>query len=164
MEDLKTLYEKRDKRYTKESKKIFKLINTMMECVTNHLSDMDESIFQGNISWEETSLMDDMVIIIGMLSYDLGDVIDVGGIEINVTEDNIHELQQMLHMAVPIKLVEEGDSKKITAYLQTITSQHNVDVDVVELPHSGLDNEFDLSELSEEQRENLRLSTLKSGH
>lgn len=164
MEDLKTLFKTRDKRYNKASKKIFKLINTMVVCVTNHLSDMNGSIFQGNISWEEASFMDDMVIIIGMLSYDPGDVIDVNGVEINVTEDNVHELQQMLHMAVPIDLAEEGDSKKIAAYLQTITAQHKVDVDLVELPHHPHDNDFDLSELSEEQRENLRLSTLKSGH
>lgn len=166
MEDLKPLYKKRDKRYTKENRKLLELIDTTLKCVTAYFVKINPAIFQGIISWEDTSVMDDMVIVMGMLSYELGKTIDIGNTKIVVTEDNVNELQHMVHMAVPIDLVEEADSEKITKYLQSLDGDYDIEADsaIIELPTPVHENEFDLSELSEEQLENLKLSSLKTGH
>lgn len=166
MEDLKPIYKKRDKRYTKENRKLLELIDTTLKCVTAYLTKINPAILQGIISWEDTSLMDDMVIVMGMLSYEVGKTIDIGGTKIVVTEDNVNELQHMVHMAVPIDLVEEANSEKITEYLQNLDADYDVEADttIIELPASAPEQEFDLSELSEEQLENLRLSPIKSGN
>ncbi len=165
MEDLKTIYKNRDDHYTKENNKLLKLINTTLKCVTVYLSKVNPVIQQGIISWEDTSVMDDMVIVIGMLGYELGNTITDGNGKIVITEENILELQQMVHMAVPLKLVEAADSEKITKYLQNLDSNHDIEADttIVESPTQHA-QDFDLSELSEEQLENLRLSPTKTGN
>lgn len=166
MEDLKPLYKKRDKRYNKENRKLLEMIDVTLASITAYFEKINPTIMQGVISWEDTSLMDDMIVVMGMLSYDLGKILNIAGVRIEVTEENIERLQHMVHMAIPIDLVEAADGEKITEYLQSMESEGEIDVDTVELsaPAAAREHEFDLSELSEEQRENLKLMTIKTGH
>lgn len=164
MEDLKPLYKKRDERYNKENQKLLEMIDVTLAATIAYFEKINPTIMDGAISWEDTSLMDDMIVIMGMLSYELGKILDIGGVRIEVTEENLEQLQHMVHMAIPIELVEAADAEKITEYLQSMEAEGEIDIDAIEISAPTPEHEFDLSELSEEQRENLKLMSIKTGH
>lgn len=162
MEDLKPLFKKRDKSYSKQSRKFLKLIDTTLVCVTEYLTTLSPDTDQGTISWEDISYMDGMIVIMGMVLYEVGDNASFSDTQITVTQDNIHELEHMVHMAVPINLVEADNAEEITQYLQSLGGI-NVDAETsfIPLPSAVMENQdFDLTELTEEQLEKLKLSSL----
>lgn len=162
MEDLKPLFKKRDKRYSKDTDKFLKLITTTLECVTTFLTELSPDTDQGTISWEDISYMDGMIVVIGMVQYEIGGNASFADTQITVTKDNIHELEHMVHMAVPINLVEADNAEEITQYLQSLGGV-NVDSETsfIPLPSAVMENQdFDLTELTEEQLEKLKLSSL----
>ena len=164
MADLKALFKARDEKFLEETLKIFKLINSTLGCVTAYLSDIDEAVQQGIITWEDASIVDDMVVVIGMVDYDLGDVINLYGKEYTITEENFDDFQRVVHMSVPIDLAEEGNEEKILNYLYSqgegkdISEFSNA---VSGIPEPNTEEEFDLSELTEDQIESLKLHNLK---
>jgi len=167
MTDLKTLFDKRDEQFSKETIKIFEKINTTLGCVTAYLSDVNEAVAQGIISWEDTTIMDDTIIIIGMVDYEIGSTIALAGMDFTISEENIDEFQSVIHMQVPFKLADEGDEDKLMDYLYEFGEGKNMDefqslISPTKIP--VLEHEFDLSELSEEQRQSLKLSNPKGGH
>ena len=110
--------------------------------------------------------MDGMIVVIGMIQYELGANAAFGATQITVTKDNIHELEHMIHMAVPSKLVEEDNEEEITKYLQSLGGI-NVDSETsfIPLPSSVLsEQDFDLTELTDEQLEKLKLSSFDAGN
>lgn len=166
MADLKALFKERDEKFLEQTLKIFKLIETTLGCVTAYLSDIDEAVQQGIITWEDTSVVDDAVVVIGMVDYELGDVITLYGKEFTITQENFDEFQRVVHMSVPIDLVEEADEQKIMNYLYGLDKNIDEFSNVITPPAAAtkLEDEFDLSELTEEQIESLKLHNLKGGN
>jgi hypothetical protein len=165
MEDLKLLFKKRDEHHSKETLKIFKQINTTLGCVSSYLYETDPSISQGIMSWEDLSLVDDLVILVGMVTYEVGTEINLGGLIITVDEENLEDLQSFIHMSVPLALVEEDDEDKLMDYLFSQDNEGAGEVSSLgNIEPAKQDLEFDLSELTEEQRQALKLTTPKGGH
>jgi hypothetical protein len=166
MADLKALFKARDDQFSKETFKIFKLIEVTLGCVTAYLSDIDEAVGQGIISWEDTSIVDDMVVVIGMVDYEPNETISLYGQEYKITEENLDEFQRVVHMSVPLDLVEEGSEQNIMDYLYNIGDDKDIDEfsDVITPAAAKLEEEFDLSELTEEQIQSLKLHNPKGGH
>jgi hypothetical protein len=166
MEDLKALFEVRDEQYSKETTKIFKLINNTVTCVTAYLCDMDERVAQGIVKWEDVSIIEDMLVVIGSVNYEVGTTITLDGKEYQIREDNIDEFQSVAHMSIPLDMAIDDDEDEIMAYLYDIGMDSNIEdfTSVLTPHHDSIESEFDLSELSEEQIQALKLSTAKGGH
>ncbi len=168
MEDLKALFKVRDEHFSKHTTKILMEITNTLECVTTYLVDIDDGVAQSDIVWEDISIMEDILVMMGTVDYIIGNTISFGNEKIVVTAENCESLQQLVHMSVPLVLVQEDDTAKIMRYLETTAVDMGSDLDgfVVPLtpqtttPHTS---DFDLSELSEEQRQSLKLSTTKGG-
>ena len=167
MADLKALFKARDEKFTQETLEIFKLIHTTLGCVTAYLSDIDEAVQQGIITWEDTSIVDDSVVVIGMVEYEPGETITLFGKDFKITEENIEEFQRIVHMSVPIDLVEEANEEKIMNYLYDIGEDKDINEfsNVISPPAAAkLDEEFDLSELTEEQIASLKMHNIKGNN
>lgn len=160
MEDLKTLFKQRDDFVNEKTLELFSRMTNTLACVTTYFSEMDELISQGMISWEETSIIDDLVVVVGMVQYEVGDVLTFEGETNTVTEENVDLFQRVVHMSVPIDLVEENDPDKIMEFLDSLGEGRDIDefsesfAAVEIIPQE--EHEFDLSELTEEQRRNLK--------
>lgn len=148
MENLKTLYNVRDEIFSDKTYEIFEKIDNTLACLTLYLTDVDEAVAQGVIAWEDTSLVDDLVIVIGTVQYDMGSLITIGDQEIEVTEDNLVNIERVIHMTIPYDLVIEDDKDNIMEFLYTVGAANEFD----EVPT----NDFDLTELSDEQIKSLR--------
>jgi hypothetical protein len=166
MADLKALFAQRDKRYSKETLKILQLLHVTLGCVTSYLSETNSLVEQGLISWEEASVIDDTVVLIGMVEFETGTVIKMGDLQIPIDENNVDDFQSVIHMSVPMHLVEEEDEQKILDYLYDFGEDKDSSEFtsmLVAPPETTLVDDFDLSELSEEQIQMLKLHTPKGG-
>ncbi len=153
MENLKTLYNVRDEIFSDKTYEIFKKIDNTLACLTLYLTDIDEAVAQGVIAWEDTSLIDDLVVVIGTVQYDMGDIITIAGVEIEVTPNNVLEIERVIHMSIPYDLVIEDDKDNIMEFLYTVEAANEFNID------GAPANDFDLSELSDEQRKSLQSAT-----
>jgi len=166
MEDLRALFKVRDEHFTEHTTKILMEVIDTLECVTTYLVDIDDNAAQGNIVWEDVSIMEDILIMMGTVEYSVGDTIIFGDEKIVVTDENADSLQQLVHMSVPINLVQEANHSKIMNYLESSTEDIGDELGEIIVPvtASQPESEFDLSELSDEQIQSLKLSTAKGGH
>jgi len=164
MQDVKSLIADRDKSNADYTLKIFKQIGPALGCITAYLTDIDDYIAQGIITWEDVSIMEDTLIVMGTVNYNVGDTIALAGEEFTMTEENVDEFQQIVHMTLPFELAEEGDEDKILEYLYKAGNVSAADEfsEIIMPSPAVLDEEFDLSELSEEQILSLKLQTPKS--
>lgn len=166
MEDLEALFKVRDEQYFEETRKIFELITTSVTCATEYLSDMDERVAQGILKWEDVSVIEDMLVIIGSVDYELGTTITLDGKEYNIHADNIDEFQSVAHMSIPLDIVIDDNEEEIRNYLYDMGQDSDIEdyTSVLSPPGETVESEFDLSELTDEQRQALKLSTAKGGH
>ncbi len=150
MEKLKSLYDNRDEVFGDKTYEIFETIDNTLSCVTVYLSDIDDIVSQGIIAWEDTSLLDDLIIVIGTVQYNIGDVLELDGEDIEVTLDNIAQFERVVHMSIPYKLVLENNKDNIMNYLYTNGIDDSIDTfSTMNIPIAN--TEFDLSELSDDQ-------------
>ena len=166
MEDLKALFDARDKHHSEYTLKIFEQINITLGCVTAYLTDIDEGIGQGIITWEDVNFMEDMLVVLGTVNYNIGDHVELFGENFIITEDNADDLQQIVHMSVPLDLVNGEDEDKIMEYLYNAGENKPIEnfSEIITTPaRAVLDEDFDLSELSEEQLQALKFATAKGG-
>lgn len=176
MEDLKELFTARDTAFEEKTRKIFELMNTSLVCVTKFLNSTDPMFEAGKISWEDANLVDDLVVIIGMVHYEPGTIVDVGGSVVSITEENIEYFQRVVHMSLPIKLVTSSNEDDIMQFLHNLlaTNQGDDFKDVINNAPSGVNDhpdsivsnqnslDFDLTQLSEEQAQAFKFNNNKN--
>ncbi len=162
MEELEKIFEARDMAFEKQTHEIFDIIYTTLVCVTTFLGDIDPIFAAGNILWEDVNLVDGGIVIIGMVDYTEGTEIEVDKNTVMVTEDNIEYFRRIVHMSLPIDLVYKDDESVIMEFLYNMHSQDNVST-FSEPLEPGINNnpEFDLSKLTEQQRQSLMLHNNK---
>lgn len=159
MKNLKELFEVRDATFEQQTHEIFNKIHTTLVCVTEFLNEIDPLFAQGIITWEDANLVDDMVVVVGILSYELGSKINVEDDIIEITKDNFEYFQRIVNMSLPYNLVESGNAKDIREFLHMIHSNEN-DEDIISETKEQFkfeENDFDLSKLTEEQRKTYML-------
>jgi len=158
MEEIKKIFKKRDTAFEKQTLEIFKLINTALVSVTRFLNDIDPTCEAGDLSWEDTNLVDDLIIIIGTVRFTPGTTVEIDGELISITEDNLEYFNRIIHMSLPYDLVVEGDEDIITEFLYDI---HNEEIAKEALAlheeSQGEDLKFDLTQLTDEQKLALEL-------
>jgi len=156
MKELEKLFDVRDDAFKEQTLEIFNAINTTLVCVTTFLNDIDPIFAAGNIAWEDANLIDNGIIIIGMVDYTEGTEMQVDGNTVTVTKDNIGYFQRIVHMSLPLDLVYQDDEDVIMEFLYNMHNQDSVSTFSEPLePTPNQSNEFDLSKLTEKQRQSL---------
>ncbi len=158
MEKLKNVFEERDSVFSEKTHEIFALIHSTLVCVTDFLNDIDPMFDAGIITWEDASLIDNMIVIVGIVDYELGTEIDIDGNVIVITEDNLDHFQRVVHMSLPDEVVASKDSDRITKFLYELHENDNPGIfsdTIAPTPPALAD--FDLSKLTEDQRQSLLL-------
>lgn len=161
MEELREVFNERDTAFAAGTMKIFELIHTTLVCVTEFLNESDPVCAAGNISWEDANLMEDLVVIIGMVDYAPGTAIEADGNLVTITEDNLEYFQRVVHMSLPYDLVKTSNEVEITAFLRTINENVGEEFTDAVSPPTTSDTDFDLSKLTEEQRKSLMMHNAK---
>jgi hypothetical protein len=161
MTELKDIFDARDEAFAKKTMEIFGIIHTALVCITEFLNETDPSVASGNVSWEDANLMDDLVVIIGMVNYEEGTVIENDGNKITITNDNIEYFQRIVHMSLPYEMVLSSNEEDIMEFLHTMGTNHPIEfTESVDTPPDD-SMEFDLSKLTEEQRRSLMFHHMK---
>jgi hypothetical protein len=162
MSDLETLFLERDKFFEEKTQEIFKEIYEALEAVTIFLTDIDDLIAQGNINWEDANMMDDLVILIGMVTYEPGDTIKISDdLDVIINEENIDNFQRIVHMSVPLDLVKQKDKDTILSFLYDMNVERTPEEfssvldETTKIPIKK-EEEFDLSDLDEHQIQSLK--------
>jgi len=162
MEELEKIFEARDVAFEKQTYKIFDIIHTTLVCVTTFLRNIDPVFAAGTIMWEDVNLVDDGIVIIGMVDYTEGTEMEVDNNTIIVTKDNIEYFRRIVHMSLPIDLVYEDSEDVIMEFLYNMHSQDNISTFSEPLEVEINNNtDFDLTKLTEQQRQSLMLHSNK---
>jgi len=166
MEELKKVFEERDSAFEKKTLEIFDIIHTSLVCVTEFLNDIDPIFNAGVVAWEDANLIDDLVVIIGMVHYTPGTAIEIDGNMISITEENLDYFQRVVHMSLPYDLVSSSDEDAITNFLHKIHQENKTNDFSEPLESGGASNEatatdFDLTKLTDEQRRALMFYNIK---
>jgi len=156
MENLKKLFEIRDSIFDGQTDEIFELISTSLICISEFLSAVDPMFDAGDLIWEELNLVDDMVVIIGMVYYEPGTTIEVENNLVSITEENLDYFQRVVHMSLPIDIVMSSNKLIISKFLQNLKDEGQGD-DFTEIIKNAPDisADFDLSKLTPEQQQSL---------
>jgi hypothetical protein len=156
MSDLKDLFERRDKM-------ILTMLDALLRAMPNVVESCEEFIRHNSggaiptIEWNNVIYLKDQdnVILVGANSFKIGDEVMLpDGEKITVSEETEDYFKSYLRVSLPFKLVEEGSKDDIYQYL---LDKSDDSIDVAEddgLPQPVQD--FDLDQLSEEQRESLK--------
>ena len=162
MEELRKVFEARDKAFEKKTFEIFEIIHDTLVCVTNFLDDIDPICAAGTITWEDANLVDDLVVVIGMVEYTPGTTMEMDGNLITITKENLDYFQRVVHMSLPFDLVESANEEDIMKFLYNINKEKEASEfsEVVDgNPKASM--EFDLTKLTDEQRQALQFFTSK---
>jgi len=162
MGTLKELFEERDEAFKQQTFKIFELIHTTLVCVTEYLNSIDPVFAAGQVAWEDANLMDGMVLIVGIVDYTPGTQIEIEGETITITESNLDYFQRVVHMSLPFELVESSNEANIIEFLKMIHEKQKAEsfsTPINDTPPP--DDDFDLSQLTEEQRQAYMLFNTK---
>lgn len=163
MEELRKVFEARDSAFEKKTLEIFEMIHTTLVSVTTFLNEIDPMLASGTIEWEDANILDDdQVVIIGTVNYAPGVTVEVEGSLTTITEENLDYFQRVIHMALPFDLVESRNEEKIMEFLKEIYDKSVIEEgeEDTDIPVSA-ETEFDLSKLTEEQRQSLRFCSTK---
>jgi hypothetical protein len=162
MSDLEALFAERDKFLEENTLAIFKEMYAALEAVTIFLTDIDDLIAQGTINWEDANIMDDVVILIGMVSYEPGDTVKISDeLDVIINEDNIDNFQRIVHMSIPLDLVKNNDKDVILSFLYDMNVERSAEefssvIDETTKIPINKEEEFDLSDLDEQQIQSLK--------
>ena len=167
--DLLQLLYKRDEQFKEYTQSIYNEIPIVIESIGIYLSSFPVNNFhEGIVKWEDISLYEDNLMIFGMLTYNVGAVVDIDGEEMTITEDNAIYFQRAIRMGIPVELAIKGTTESIVHYLNMLHAKEQMHQrDLISTPMAGpevsekLGDEFDLDGLSDEQKQAYRMSETK---
>jgi hypothetical protein len=170
MTEIKELFKQRDDAYTEQTHAIIKAIDNVTSGASQFIQHRENATPEPR--WEDVSFMDDddgYIILVGVLEYAIGDTMRLpNGAEVEVNEQTAEYFKRLLRVGVPYKLACEGTDKQVFEFLvksakEAETAGEEIE-QMVQLPVSDVDDQpFDLDDLTEEQKEQLRLFALANG-
>lgn len=168
MAELKEMFTRKEEMYKK-------MVNIILETMPNVVEGARTYIRltegpAGDITWEDVSYFEheQLIMLIGVIQYHPGDKVElVNGMEIEVTEQTSAYFRRLLRLGISYDLATSGSVDDVVDFLVQSSEQQDEeepDENLVQVPVSDVDNtEFDLDDLTEEQREQLRLFALSYG-
>ncbi len=156
MKDLAELFKSRDKAEEDATGVIFESIHVTLQAVSSFLSDVDDSIADGILIWQDAEYLDKLVTIIGMISYEIGTTMQTEEGMVEITANNIEYFQRMIHMSLPLDLVSSNDYDKVIHFLQKMQDEDDIIEysEPLDIPPNEY-RDFDLSKLTDDQRRSL---------
>jgi len=152
MSKLKDALYNRDAQYSKQTYEILDAIEPIMLHISKFLNTVDPLCRKGIIVWDEVNIIDDLIYFSGLVSQTLGATIEYNGEDVVMTMENIESFQGELFVNLPMSLIETGNGPEIVDFLYEVYNEaHALDNDPMLTPSVGL-MDFDLSELSDEQK------------
>jgi hypothetical protein len=120
-------------------------------------------IATGNLIWREVEYTpnDGMVVLSGEIKYDIGTTLQSDtGENMVVTEDTQQYFYHPLYIKIPITLVGEP-KENIIAFFETLAAQKQKELENQQV--NQYNEEFDISTLTDEQKQSLNLHLLSQG-
>lgn len=171
MSELKELFTQRDEAFKTSTDEILATLATAIEGITKFLDGRNE-VRGGNLSFEDVMLFSGMeeneegyVMLVGVISYAPGQTFTLpSGEVVAVTDFTADYFRRMLRIGIPYKLAVEGSMEDIVKFMEETAVQEQEMVDAVDASLDEDRSEFDLSELTDEQKEALMLHMRSSGN
>lgn len=176
MKDVQTLIQQRDKLYTDQTNAIFERIVTSLDGIRDYLIHADPSYTPGTFSWEELSVFDELLVLNGIVRYDVGSQFILDGDTIEITEDNKEYFNRVLRIVVPLVVINQYNADATFNFFATLhaaaeeeqaieeeraaIAMANKDQTILIEDKSLSDLEFDLDDLTEEQRKSFMIGNL----
>lgn len=168
MSKLKELFEAREEAVKAGTDAIFEALSNVMTGAEQYLNVSDQ-LSGGTLEWENASFLpaledeDDpigYIIMSGMISHEPGQSFTLAsGKVIEITETIAPYFRRMIRIGFPHKIATEGSIDEIVHFMQNVEkSLPQPAIDDLDMMVTSSVADFDLDELSEEQRAALVLS------
>ena len=153
---LKELFDERDRVTTELTTKIIDAMPNVLEGARQFIVSHDGA--PGHLSWEGISLFNEeggFVLLVGAVSYDPGDEIKLpNGKSVVVSQDTTDYFRRLIRIGIPMNIAETGTVSDVFKFIQESTKFQEFEEDPMEVIENA---EFDLEELTEEQRAALNM-------
>ena len=185
MVDIRKLIEKRDNLLNEQTKNIKTHLGNVTKGVRDFLTSLDASYLPGVFQWEDISIYkdeheEDLLMLIGIVTYEPGTDLMLDGKLVVVDEENKDYFSRVLRIGVPFSIVDQDSAEAVTTFLDKLKTAVGQDViedldETTELIEQDFVKEqeakkvpvqkansfdFDLDELTDEQIAALRLYNL----
>jgi len=170
-EEIIKMFKQRDEFFSRATKRILNSLPTpLFEGIYQFLN-LEEG---SKVVWEDVGLVeakdkDPLVVLIGAVTYTPGSIAHLqNGQDVQITEEIAGYFQRVMRIGVPVELVSTGTTTDIIKFLQK-TVKIEDDDSIEDLPTMPTEQqtipvikqkEFDLTVLTDEQREKLATSLM----
>jgi len=151
MTQVKDLFKKREQTYETLSHEILEALPNVLEGCRRFIADRGADV--NRLTWEGVSYLDDkdVILLMAAVTHQKGDVVIMpDGTHIHVNDENADEFKSMLHLGLPYKLAITGTIDDIQAFMNETLETDDHEVESAVTPDE-IEQDFDLSELSEDQ-------------
>lgn len=168
-EQIIKMFKQRDEFFSRATKRILNSLPTSLFEGIYQFLNLEEG---SKVVWEDVGLVeakdkDPLVVLIGAVTYTPGSVAHLqNGQDVKITEELAGYFQRVMRIGVPVGLVSTGTTTDIVNFLQkTVRIEDDDSID--DLPTTPTEHkvipinqqkEFDLTVLTDEQREKLAVS------
>jgi len=166
--NLRQQFHQRDRTFSKHTKAILDALVDVTNGASEFIKSLPDSFYKhGTVVWEDVSLVKDYIMLVGVLRYENGTTFMFKNEMIEITEANKEYWQRVMRVGVPLDIIESGTKEDIIQFLQSVYDAELNEVnelikEIEEEFYSSDDEskeeeEFDLDQLSEEQRKQLQM-------
>ncbi len=156
MNKLEQLFQTRDKQYKSNTDRILKSLDSVITGVVQFLG-MKEELAQGQLTWQNIQMQQDVVMLIGIIEYPPGSKFaTTQGETMVVSKENKDYFKRILRLGLPLDLVAKGSAEDVVEFLSGVDKNAEEQVEYVELPAelAGI-QDFNLDDLTAEQKKAL---------
>jgi len=165
MKDVQALLEQRDELFRDQTVTALGLAEDTLIGIREYLISIDSSYEPGQFVWEDISLFEnELLMLIGYVSYEPGTSFQLDGEIIEITEDNKDYFDRILRIGIPLSIVKQNSKAVVIGFLTNLNNaiedeslDAREEIEQVEdsLAKQPSKYDFDLDELTDEQRTSL---------
>lgn len=171
---VKKLFENREKHFKDDTDAILDSMSTATAAIAKFIKKTDDVVIEGGeLTWEDVTYIggvekdnEGYVIFIGVQSHQPGETFSLpNGQTVAITEETAEYFRRMIRVGLPFHLAVEGSAEEIVQFMEEAAKRDPYDpYDLDMMLESEPSTEFDLEELTDEQRESLMLHLKTSGY
>jgi len=162
MKDISEVLGHRDKLYTDQTTVVFDRLKPVFKGIYDYLSYADPSYAPGIFIWLEAKMFDggDLLMLVGRVEYEIGATFVMEGHSVKITEQNKPYYVRTLRIGIPFSIVNQLDATATFDFLHSLRTAIEEDTarlieEAQRVVDTEITEEFDLDELSDEQRDSL---------
>jgi len=170
MTELKEKFVERHKHYVEATEEIFQLFPQTIQAIVEY-SELTKEYEDGRLKFDDVSLVVDdgieYLLIIAILRYSAGDTIVTPHGLLEVTEKTARQLFRNIRVVIPAALATTDNRDEVSAFLkkEAATDAEHVSEELhTALAEQQVASDFDLDQLTKEQRTSLILPQMRRVH